>query len=57
MDELGGASDDSAPARAIIDLGCDLGQGLQLAEPMTPQALEEILSDHPRSAVDRGPGL
>jgi EAL domain-containing protein (putative c-di-GMP-specific phosphodiesterase class I) len=57
VDELGGASDDSAPARAIIDLGCDLGQGLQLAEPMTPQALEEILSDHPRSAVDRGPGL
>jgi diguanylate cyclase (GGDEF)-like protein len=82
VDELGGASDDSALARAIIDLGgsfqlrvvaegieqpeqlqrlmelgCDLGQGFHFAEPMTPEALEEILSEQSRSGVDRGPGL
>ena len=82
VDELGGASDDSALARAIIDLGgsfqlrvvaegieqpeqlerlmelgCDLGQGFHFAEPMAPEALEEILSAQPRSGVDRGPGL
>ena len=75
VDELGGASDDSALARAIIDLGgsfqlrvvaegieqpeqlerlmqlgCDLGQGFHFAEPMTPEALEEMLTENRAAA-------
>jgi len=78
VDELGGASDDSALARAIIDLGgsfqlrvvaegiehadqldrlmqlgCDLGQGYHFARPMTPEAVERMLDEHPRPAAQR----
>ena len=41
----------SAQADSLAELGCDLAQGYYLARPMSPEAIEELLSLEPAPGV------